>query len=126
MGNLQTILAEYADGLANGTVTADDLRIKYNIAPESELDHLLHLATHLEQVLVSVAPSEAFVAELREQLIGGKINPVLMRLRHLTALQVAAGIGAGLGGVTVVTVAAGLLWYNSRHRRTIAEQPTAS
>jgi hypothetical protein len=130
MSDMQNILAEYADGFLDGSVTIAALRTKYAIEAGSELDHLLHIASQLEQILVEVTPSEIFLNELRAQLIGmdSRQLSLLLRLRHLTVIQLAAGIGGMIGGVTV---AAGILWYarrsalDIRQRRLTAPQEAA-
>jgi hypothetical protein len=113
---IEDILAEYADGLSDGSVTTADLIKKYDIIAGSDDEALLQLAAQLEAVLVQVAPSPEFVTQLRHELLTGSPQRVLERLRTLSASklgQLAAGLGVG-----GVTVAAGVLfWYWSRREK---------
>lgn len=102
----EEILAEYAEGLAAGTLTVADLIEKYQIEAGSELDVLLQLAETLDDILMTVEPSAQFVDELHQTLLKER-ETLLARLRHLSPSQVAAGIGG-------LTVAAGLLWLARR------------
>jgi|GEM_PF-6897391 len=103
--NTHDILAEYVEGLVNGNLSIQDLIQKYDIEEGSELELLLQLAEKLDEVLVQVEPSEVFVEALRDRLVN---DPSLLeRLRHLSAAQLAAGVGG-------LTVAAGLIWWARR------------
>ncbi len=103
--DMQDILAEYAEGLAQGYISPGELVEKYNIPPGSEAEALVYFAAKLEFVLREVQPSEAFVAQLRAELLGQET--LVERLRALTPAQVMAGIG----GMTMV---AGLFWFVRR------------
>lgn len=104
MNQVQEILAEYADGFITGKLTLSDLVKKYDVLPGSELDALLKLAQELEHVLVMVAPTPGFISGLRSELLATKSATLLYRLRNLSRVQLAAGIGG-------LTVAAGIIWY---------------
>lgn len=103
----QEILAEYADSLVKGTIRVEDVLEKYNIEPGSELEALLRMAALLDRVLVRVEPSAEFVSQLRAELMSEDVITLIQRLRHLTRLQVAAGLGG-------ITFAAGVLWWARR------------
>lgn len=104
----QDILAEYAEGLAAGGISPEALILKYGLAENSEIAQLLRLAAEIEQVLVRVAPSDVFVAQLRDELMAVKSQTLLTWLRQLNTMYVAAGIGS-------VTMAAGIFWLASRN-----------
>ncbi len=109
---MEEILAEYADGLANGSITANDLLQQYQAAGSSELEQLLQLALELESILVQVAPSTEFVAQLRHDLLDSATSlNGYNRWWQLSPLQI-GGLAAGIGGITVA--AAGILWYVAR------------
>ena len=106
MSEVSEILAEYAEGFLDGSVTVDGLITKYDISPESELYHLLQMARDLEESLVMVEPSAKFIRKLRKELTNEE-SDALRWLLHAPALRVAAGIGG-------ITVAAGIVWYARR------------
>jgi hypothetical protein len=115
MSSVEDILAEYADGLAAGSLQAQDLIQKYDIQAHSELAALLKLAQALETILVEVEPSPEFVLDLRRELLH-EPQTVLHRLSKLSNSQMGQ-LAAGLGGLTL---AAGILWLAGRsylHRR---------
>jgi hypothetical protein len=107
----EDILAEFAEGFLDGGITAADLIAKYNIKQGSELEALLLLAERLEGILVKVAPTPEFVAQLRQDLLKGDSASFLARMRQLYPLLSRKQLAAGIGGLTV---AAGLLWYARR------------
>lgn len=111
---IEDILAEYADQLIEGHITVAEVMAKYNIPSGSETEILLKLAFQLETVLVNVAPSPEFVAQLRQDLLSGSSQNVVARLRTLSAAQLGQ-LAAGVGGVTVV--AGVLFWYWSRREK---------
>jgi hypothetical protein len=112
--NIEEILAQYADQLIDGRMTIPELMAQYQIPNGSEAESLLTLAVQLEAVLVKVAPSPEFVAQLRHDLLSGSSQHGLARLRSLSAAQVGQ-LAAGVGGVTMV--AGVLFWYWSRRER---------
>ena len=103
MTEIHDILAEYADGFIDGSVSVADLLAKHDIATDSELYELLELALQLEESLVTVEPSAKFIRNLRKELTQDS-DPILHWLLHAPAVRVAAGIGG-------ITVAAGIVWY---------------
>lgn len=117
----QDILAEYADGLVKGSVRVEEVLEKYHILPGSELEKLLRIAALLDKVFVQVDPSPEFVRHLREELMAEDVITLVQRIRQLTTLQIAAGLGG-------ITFAAGVLWWARRlneearlRRRTLGE-----
>lgn len=123
MTDIQSILAEFAEGFIQGALTAEDLIKKYDLSADSEITELLKLAQMLENVLTPVQPSPAFVNQLRVEL-EQEPTAFVERLRHMTRLQMAAGI-AGISGITGLTVAA--IWWATRSRRQlVGEEVLAS
>jgi hypothetical protein len=107
MTEIHEILAEYADGFLDGSVSVESLLTKYDIATDSELYHLLQLARELEESLVMVEPSAKYIRKLRKELTQEESDQLLRWLLHAPAVRVAAGIGG-------ITVAAGIVWYAKR------------
>lgn len=103
----ENILGEYADSLVQGTIRVEEVMEKYQIAPESELAALLRVAALLDQVLVQVEPSSEFIQQLRQELMDEDVINLIQRIRQLTTLQIAAGLGG-------LTFAAGVLWWARR------------
>jgi hypothetical protein len=114
MISTEDILAEYAEGFLDGSITAADLITKYDIKPGSELEALLLLAERLGDVLVKVAPTPEFVAQLRRDLLKGDAVSLVARLRQLHPSLSRRQLAAGIGGLTVAAGFAGLLWYAHR------------
>lgn len=107
METKQDILAEYAESLVKGEADVEALLKKYDIQPGSDLEALLYLAQSLEGVLVQVAPSAEFINRLRQELLNEDVDTLWYRLRQLTNVQLAAGLGG-------ITFAAGMLWWFRR------------
>lgn len=107
---IQEILAEYADGLAQGNVRAEEVLAKYQVEAGSDLEALLLLAQALEGVLVRVYPSAEFAEQLRRDLLGMENTLAILdslRQLRLSNRQIAAGVGG-------LTVAAGVIWWVRR------------
>lgn len=109
---IEDILDEYA----NGELSLTDIIEKYNLQDDADAQWLLSLADDVEDILTAVNPSPEFVATLRQQL---QENPnVVERLRQLSRVKVAAGIGG-------ITVAAGILWLARRSAiETVVQRPS--
>lgn len=127
MSNLSIVnlLSEHLDALIGGTLEREKLLAKYNIARNNPIVELMDIAERLEASMSTVKPSEQFVAELYDELVGPSSTtfwgrwarhqmdrlpnlPVdvqpLERWRQLPfRVQLAA---AGLGGLTLFIIAA--------------------
>ena len=122
---LQDLLEEHAQSLIRGTLNRDKLLAKYKIAPDNPIVQLLDIAERLDATMTTVRPSEKFMEDLYQELVGPSSTTVwgrwarkqIDRLPHIGVdvqpiekwrqlpfrVQLAA---AGLGGLTLFIIAA--------------------
>ncbi len=122
---LQDLLEEHAQSLIRGTLNRDKLLAKYKIAPDNPIIQLLDIAERLDATMTSIRPSEQFIEDLYNELVGPSATTIwgrwarrqidrlpnlgvdvqpIERWRQLPfRVQLAA---AGLGGLTLLIIAA--------------------
>lgn len=141
---LQNILAEHVEALVTGRLSRAKLLAKYNLAPDSYEARLLEIAERLNEAVPLVRPRDEFVAHLYEELVGVRARSPwerwarrqMDRLPNLTvpnlhSLPMDVGnlsslrqlpphmqLAAGLGGLTLLVIAARAVLENTNDEAT--------
>lgn len=123
---LQDLLEEHAQSVLKGTLNRDKLLAKYKIAPDNPIVQLLDIAERLDATMTSVRPSEQFMEDLYNELVGPSSTTVWGRWARRQIVERLPNIGvevqpierwrqlpfrvqlaaAGLGGLTLFIIAA--------------------
>jgi hypothetical protein len=124
-------IAEFLSDHADGVAPLATLLQQYNLSHQA-IGDLVRIADRLRQTLVAIAPTDAFVEQLYQELVQQKyLNnrnwwarvpaampmkmPALLDLQHMSNRS---RIAAGIGGITLVYLTARSLSYllNLRQR----------
>ena len=104
---VESVLMEHAAALVEGLDIGEQLLSSYPQV-RGVLGGLFGLAKRLSEVLVPVEPADAFVVELREQLvkIGAEQSVCFSRLRdnRKTVLQIAGVAGLMISGLAMLAL----------------------
>lgn len=107
----QNLLMAHADALVTGSPVREQVRAACAQSGETELEALLALAERVERAMPPVAPSERFVAELRQRLLQAEKQQSVSLWGRVQRLPLRTRVAAGIGGATLT---AGVVFLATR------------